>query len=33
VLDRSLNAGRFQAATGYTAPSWDEMVARMHAFG
>ncbi len=33
VLNRSLNAGRFQAATGYVSPNWDEMLAHMHAFG
>jgi dTDP-4-dehydrorhamnose reductase len=30
VIDRSLNAGRFQAATGYTAPGWPELVKTMH---
>lgn len=30
VIDRSLNAGRFQAATGYTAPGWPELVNIMH---
>lgn len=33
VIDRSLNAQRFQSATGYEAPEWGEMVRRMHAFG
>lgn len=33
VLDRSLNADRFAAATGYRAPDWRELVARMHEFG
>jgi len=28
-----LNAGRFEAATGYRSPDWHEMVARMHMFG
>lgn len=31
VIDRSLDATRFAEATGYTAPSWPELVARMHA--
>lgn len=30
-IDRSLNAGRFAAATGYVAPEWRELVRRMHA--
>jgi dTDP-4-dehydrorhamnose reductase len=29
VIDRSLNADRFHTLTGYTAPGWDEMIARM----
>lgn len=33
VIDRSLDASRFQAATGYVAPPWPELVRRMHAFG
>lgn len=32
VIDRSLNADRFRAATGYVAPSWPELVARMRDF-
>jgi dTDP-4-dehydrorhamnose reductase len=32
VIDRSLDASRFQAATGYVAPPWPELVARMHDF-
>lgn len=32
VIDRSLSAERFRLATGYTPPSWPEMVATMHAF-
>lgn len=32
VIDRSLNAQRFQAATGYVAPPWPELVARMRDF-
>lgn len=31
AIDRSLNGDRFAAATGYTAPPWPELVARMHA--
>ncbi len=31
-IDRSLNAERFQAATGYVAPGWPELVARMRDF-
>ncbi len=33
VLDRSLNAERFEAATGYQAPGWSDMLADMRAFG
>jgi dTDP-4-dehydrorhamnose reductase len=33
VIDRSLNAGRFHAHTGYTAPAWPELVRQMHEFG
>lgn len=32
VIDRSLNADRFREATGYVAPSWPELVKRMHDF-
>jgi dTDP-4-dehydrorhamnose reductase len=32
VIDRSLNAARFNEATGYTPPAWPELIARMHAF-
>jgi len=32
VIDRSLDASRFREATGYTAPPWPELVARMRAF-
>lgn len=32
VVDRSLNADRFHEATGYMAPPWPELVARMRAF-
>lgn len=31
VLDRSLDGSRFSAATGYVAPSWSELIRRMHA--
>lgn len=30
VIDRSLDATRFKAATGYSAPPWQEMIATMH---
>jgi dTDP-4-dehydrorhamnose reductase len=33
VIDRSLDASRFRAATGYTPPAWPELVRRMRAFG
>lgn len=32
VIDRSLDATRFRAATGYVAPPWPELVARMRDF-
>lgn len=32
VIDRSLNAERFHAATSYVAPAWPELVRRMHEF-
>ena len=32
VIDRSLNAARFQEATGYVSPAWPELIKRMHAF-
>jgi dTDP-4-dehydrorhamnose reductase len=32
VIDRSLNASRFRVATGYVAPAWSELVARMERF-
>lgn len=31
-IDRSLDATRFRSATGYVAPPWPELVARMRAF-
>jgi dTDP-4-dehydrorhamnose reductase len=33
VIDRSLNAERFRAATGYVAAPWPELIARMRVFG
>lgn len=32
VLDRSLNAERFHAATGYTAPEWPELIKLMYTY-
>jgi dTDP-4-dehydrorhamnose reductase len=32
VIDRSLNADRFRAATGYVPPAWPELVRRMHSY-
>lgn len=32
IIDRSLNAERFNAATGYVPPAWPELIRRMHAF-
>lgn len=32
VVDNSLNADKFAEATGYVAPSWPELVRRMHEF-
>lgn len=32
VIDRSLNADKFRAATGYAAPDWPTLVERMAAF-
>jgi dTDP-4-dehydrorhamnose reductase len=32
VIDRSLNANRFQLATGYVAPGWPELIKLMHAY-
>jgi len=32
VIDRSLSAERFRLATGYSPPSWREMIATMHEF-
>jgi dTDP-4-dehydrorhamnose reductase len=33
AIDRSLDSTRFRAATGYTPPGWDDLVAAMHRFG
>lgn len=33
VIDRSLDSTRFQAATGYKAPPWPELVDEMRLFG
>ncbi len=30
VIDRSLNADRFQKATGYAPPTWQDMIEEMH---
>lgn len=32
TIDRSLNADRFQAATGYVAPDWPELIKSMHTY-
>ncbi|NTV12500.1 MAG: SDR family oxidoreductase [Desulfobulbaceae bacterium] len=32
VIDRSLNADRFHAATGYVAPAWPELIKMMHTY-
>ena len=32
VIDRSLNANRFQDATGYIAPSWPKLIELMHMY-
>ena len=32
VVDRSLNADRFHAATGYVAPEWPELIKVMHGY-
>ena len=33
IIDRSLDASRFRAATGYTPPSWPELIRSMYTFG
>ena len=32
IIDRSLNANRFKAATGYVAPDWPELIRIMHSY-
>lgn len=32
AIDRSLNAARFNAAAGYSPPSWPELVRKMHSY-
>ncbi len=32
-IDRSLNATRFQEVTGYVAPAWPDLIAKMREFG
>jgi dTDP-4-dehydrorhamnose reductase len=32
VIDRSLNATRFQSATSYVAPEWSELIQLMHTY-
>ena len=32
IIDRSLNADRFKDATGYTVPSWPELIELMHTY-
>lgn len=32
AIDRSLDAGHFQSATGYVAPDWRELIKLMHAY-
>jgi len=32
VIDRSLNADRFHAATGYQSPEWPELIESIHAY-
>lgn len=32
VIDRSLNAQRFHAATGYVVPEWPELIETMHTY-
>jgi len=31
-IDRTLNAGRFRAATGYVVPEWPELVRDLNAY-
>jgi len=30
IIDRSLDSTRFQDATGFIAPSWEQMIDKMH---
>jgi len=32
VIDRSLNAERFNLATGYVAPEWIDLIKTMHSY-
>jgi dTDP-4-dehydrorhamnose reductase len=32
VIDRSLDASKFNEATGYKSPDWPELIRRMHEF-
>lgn len=32
VIDRSLNAGRFRSACGYSPPHWSELLSEMHSY-
>ncbi len=32
VMDRSLNAQRFRASTGYSVPNWPELIKVMHSY-
>ena len=32
TIDRSLNADRFRAATGYVVPDWPELIELMHSY-
>jgi dTDP-4-dehydrorhamnose reductase len=32
VIDRSLNADRFNDSTGYVVPSWPELIKLMHTY-
>lgn len=33
VIDRSLDSGRFRAATGYASPNWPDLIREMRRFG
>lgn len=32
IINRSLNADKFKSATGYVAPSWDDLIKTMHSY-